>query len=91
MLSAVAHHLPAGCAWTQPDGGLFLWVTLPPQIDTLDLLRTATGQQVAFVPGAPFWVGPPCHHTLRLNFSNASIARIETGIARLGQVIASAL
>ncbi len=90
MLAALEKHLPDGCTWTQPDGGLFLWVTLPAHLDTTPLLRVAAAAHVAFVPGASFWVGPPRHNTMRLNFSNASTDRIEAGIARLGQVIAAA-
>ena len=91
MLAALARHFPAGCAWTKPDGGLFLWATLPESIDTHELLKTAAREKVAFVPGAPFWVGTAPRNTLRLNFSNASEPRIEEGIARLGAVICAAL
>jgi len=91
MLAALARHFPSGCSWTQPDGGLFLWATLPESIDTLELLKTAAQQKVAFVPGAPFWVDSPVKNTMRLNFSNATEARIEEGIARLGAVIRAAL
>jgi 2-aminoadipate transaminase len=91
MLAALARHLPAGCTWTQPAGGLFLWARLPEKIDTLQLLRAATQQKIAFVPGAPFWVGEPQRNTLRLNFSNASEANIDEGIRRLGEVVCAAL
>ncbi len=91
MLDALARHLPAGCTWTKPDGGLFLWATLPESIDTLELLKHAAAQKVAFVPGAPFWVDSPVKNTLRLNFSNASEARIEEGMTRLGAVIRAQL
>jgi 2-aminoadipate transaminase len=91
MLDALARHLPAGCTWTKPDGGLFLWATLPESIDTLELLKAAAREKVAFVPGAPFWVDSPVKNTMRLNFSNATEARIEEGIARLGAVIRAAL
>ena len=91
MLDALKRHLPAGCTWTKPDGGLFLWATLPESIDTLELLKAAAAQKVAFVPGAPFWVDSPVKNTMRLNFSNATEARIEEGIARLGAVIRAAL
>ena len=86
MLAALERCLPAGCTWTRPEGGMFLWVRLPESCDTLELLRAATEHNVAFVPGESFWVGPPVRHTLRLNFSNATEARIEEGIRRLGEV-----
>jgi 2-aminoadipate transaminase len=87
MLAALARHLPAGCRWTRPEGGLFLWVELPPAIDALELFQAALHLDVAFVPGAPFWVGEPRRNTLRLNFSNATEARIEEGVRRLGAAI----
>lgn len=89
MLAALERHLPAGCTWTRPEGGLFLWVTLPEAIDAVPLLLEATRERVAFVPGEPFWAGQPRRNTLRLNFSNASEAQIEEGIARLGRVVAA--
>ncbi|HTJ79221.1 MAG TPA: PLP-dependent aminotransferase family protein [Rariglobus sp.] len=91
MLDALKRHLPAGCTWTKPDGGLFLWATLPESIDTLELLKAAAREKVAFVPGAPFWVDSPVKNTMRLNFSNATEARIEEGMSRLGAVIRAAL
>jgi len=87
MLDALERHLPAGCSWTRPDGGLFLWVRLPPFLDATKLLAVAAARNVAFVPGEPFWVGSPARNTLRLNFSNATAERIEEGIRRLGAVI----
>ncbi len=91
MLAALPRHLPPGCAWSRPDGGLFLWVRMPEQIDTAELLRICSAEKIAFVPGAPFWVGRPVTNTLRLNFSNASEERIAEGIARLGRAAASML
>ena len=91
MLNALERHFPAGCSWTRPSGGLFLWATLPDKIDTTALLQIAAREKIAFVPGAPFWVGEGVKNTLRLNFSNATEARIEEGMARLGTVIRNAL
>jgi 2-aminoadipate transaminase len=76
-----------GVSWTRPQGGLFLWVELPESIDTTQLLEEAVEQKVAFVPGVAFHPLGGGHHTMRLNFSNASEANIEEGIARLGRVI----
>jgi len=64
---------------------------VPQQIDTVELLRHATAQKVAFVPGAPCWVGKDIRNTLRLNFSNASEERIRDGIARLGNTLKTML
>ncbi|PTY06230.1 aminotransferase [Opitutaceae bacterium EW11] len=88
MLRTLEMHLPKGAHWTHPDGGLFLWVTLPGAVDTIELLRQAGSCKVAFVPGAPFWVGNVPKNTLRLNFSHAAEPLIEEGIARLGLLVA---
>lgn len=91
MLSALQTYFPPGCRWTQPDGGLFLWVTTPDSLDTEKLLPVALAEKVAFVPGAPFWIDRPVRNTLRLNFSNASEERIAIGIERLGSALGKAL
>jgi 2-aminoadipate transaminase len=83
--------MPEGCGWTEPEGGLFLWVRLPERIDAAKLLAVCISQKVAFVPGEPFWTGTPMRNTLRLNFSNASEERIEEGISRLGRAVAQML
>jgi len=91
MLAALENHLPEGCSWTHPEGGLFLWVRLPESIDTVELLRRSMQDHVAFVPGEPFWVGNPVRNTLRLNYSHSSEETIAEGIARLGKSIRSVL
>lgn len=88
MLDSLRRHLPPGCTWTRPEGGLFLWARLPGGIDTLDLLPRAMEARVAYVPGAPFWTGLSDPATLRLNYSNADDDNIRSGITRLGGVIA---
>jgi 2-aminoadipate transaminase len=87
MLAAMDHHFPSGVRWTRPEGGLFLWVTLPPGLDSSDLLKDALARKVAFVPGAPFFPAGGGTGTFRLNFSYCSPDRIEEGIARLGAVL----
>jgi 2-aminoadipate transaminase len=90
MLRALEQAFPdpsMGVRWTRPQGGLFLWVQLPPEMDSAALLRDAIEEKVAFVPGAPFHPEGGGAHTLRLNFSNATEAQIEEGISRLGRVI----
>jgi 2-aminoadipate transaminase len=87
MLSALARHFPGGVRWTRPQGGLFLWVTLPKGFDTMALLDEAIREKVAFVPGAAFY---PCgggEETMRLNFSYAAPDVIEEGIKRLARVV----
>jgi 2-aminoadipate transaminase len=91
MLAAMTRHFPAGVHWTRPEGGLFLWVTLPEQVDSAAVLEQAVAQKVAFVPGGPFYPDAGGHKTMRLNFSNAQPEQIETGIRRLGRVLTEAL
>jgi len=84
MLTALAEHFPAETRWTEPEGGMFVWVTLPAPFEAARLLATAIEEKVAFVPGAPFHPGGGGDNTLRLNFSNATAEAIYEGIARLG-------
>lgn len=87
MLAAMAREFPASCTWTRPGGGMFIWVTLPEGISTAELLAEAVESKVAFIPGKPFYALGGGENTFRLNFSNASDAQIEEGIARLGAVL----
>lgn len=87
MLAALAEHFPPGTHWIRPDGGLFLWVTLPQGVNAAELLPEALAARVAFVPGAPMFPNGGGENTLRLNFSNATPERIREGIARLGRVL----
>jgi 2-aminoadipate transaminase len=87
MLAAMQKHFPAEARWTQPQGGMFVWVTLPSGIDTAGLLTKALQQNVAFVPGAPFFAGQPQANTLRLSFVTVPQEKIEAGIARLGALV----
>src|SRR5262245_62466075 len=86
MLQSLARHIPAGVRWTKPEGGMFLWVELPPRLDTARLLPSAIEPKVAFVPGAPFFANEKPNHFLRLNFSNKTPERIEVGIKKLAEV-----
>jgi 2-aminoadipate transaminase len=88
MLAALERHFPQEARWTKPQGGLFLWITLPPGFDSAELLKQALDEErVAFVPGASFFPRGGGERTCRLNFSYASPERIDEGIRRLGSVI----
>jgi 2-aminoadipate transaminase len=91
MMSALETSMPAGVSWNRPTGGMFTWVTLPTWIDATPLLQHAIAQNVAYVPGAPFYANLPETHTLRLSFVTVPEARIREGIAVLGSVIAEQL
>jgi 2-aminoadipate transaminase len=88
MLRALERSMPAGTRWSRPDGGLFLWLELPPGVRDDEVFRAAIEHAVAVVPGSGFFVGPPEHGFLRLNFSNQSVDNIALGMARLGQTLA---
>ncbi|HEY1043672.1 MAG TPA: PLP-dependent aminotransferase family protein [Telluria sp.] len=88
MLDAMAEHFPAGVTWTRPEGGMFIWVTLPKHIDAMKLLDVSLAAKVAFVPGAPFYANEPETNTLRLSFVTVPPERIREGIAILGKLIA---
>jgi len=87
MLDAMRDKFPPGVSWTEPEGGMFLWVTLPEGLNAKQVLVKAVEKKVAFVPGAPFHSTGGGENTMRLNFSNASPDLIREGIARLGQVL----
>lgn len=87
MLAAMEKYFPEGVTWTRPQGGLFLWVRLPPGVDCLELLKVAIEEKVAFIPGTAFYPDGAGRDAFRLNFSNASPEMIEEGIKRLGKAI----
>ena len=92
MLSALKEHMPAGVTWTKPEGGMFIWVTLPEGISGAQLLERALEQEkVAFVPGQAFHADGSGENTLRLSFSNSNEPAIAEGIARLGRVLKTAM
>jgi 2-aminoadipate transaminase len=87
MLDAMAEHFPRSARWSAPRGGMFIWVTLPAEIDCQILLEQAISQQVAFVPGAPFYSQAAEQNTLRLSFVTVPADKIQLGIKRLGSLI----
>lgn len=88
MLAALAAEMPPGIAWTRPEGGMFIWLTLPERIDAAALLRRALAEtRVAFVPGRAFHCDGSGANTLRLNFTLADEPRIKDGIARLAALL----
>jgi 2-aminoadipate transaminase len=87
MLDTLEEHMPEGVRWTKPDGGLFLWVTLPDSLNAQDLFTDAVEKKVAFVPGVQFFAEGGGHNCMRLNFSNATPERINEGIRRLSDVV----
>ncbi|MFA6362817.1 PLP-dependent aminotransferase family protein [Methanoregula sp.] len=89
MIAAMQQEMPDGVSWTNPHGGMFVWVTLPAGCSSMEVFSDALKEKVAVLPGIPFYVDGGGTDTLRLNFSNSNADRIAEGIHRLGQVIRS--
>ncbi len=87
LLQALATEFPKGAVWTRPEGGFFVWATLPGDIDTGDLLVKAIEENVAFVRGDAFFADGQGTHSMRLNFSYTTEDLIAEGVRRLGRVI----
>ncbi|MEJ2487443.1 MAG: PLP-dependent aminotransferase family protein [Anaerolineales bacterium] len=91
MMDLIDELFPPGVTYVRPQGGLFLWVTTPPEINTTELLKTAVAEKVAYVPGEPFHPHGGGTNTMRMNFSNASEEGIREGMKRLSEVLKKAL
>ncbi|MCU0822083.1 MAG: PLP-dependent aminotransferase family protein [Spirochaetes bacterium] len=84
MVNMIEKHFPEEVLCTKPEGGMFLWVTLPERLSSMELFEIAIKEKVAFVPGIPFYTEGGGGNTMRLNFSNTDEGLIEEGISRLG-------
>jgi 2-aminoadipate transaminase len=87
MVATMQETFPEGVGFTKPEGGMFLWATLPESMSSLDLFHRAIKEKVAFVPGQAFYADGGGSNTMRLNYSNSDKERIFEGITRLGKVI----
>ncbi len=87
LLEALAEHLPPEATWTRPQGGLFVWATLPDYIDTTDLLARALRDNVAFVPGRAAYLDGRGGSSMRLNFSGVGEDDLREGVRRIGHVV----
>jgi len=87
MLRALETHFPQEVAWTRPEGGLFVWVTLPRGLDGRELFHAARERGVHYSSGELFHSNPDRSHTLRLTYSTAGAAAIESGVETLGTLI----
>ena len=86
--AALQRHFSELADWELPQGGLFFWLTLKQPLDTRTLLKTALANDVAFMPGEPFFPEPDCNlGHLRLNFSHIDPARLDEGLKRLAAVV----
>lgn len=87
MLQMLKEHMPSGVSWTHPEGGLFLWLTMPKHLDAAKLLPRALENNVAYVSGVDFYPQADVHNDMRLNFSYSSREQIIQGVKRLAQTI----
>jgi len=87
MVSLLQEMMPESVTFTRPQGGMFVWVTLPDTISSMEVFDSAIRDHVAVLPGTPFYVDGGGNNTLRINFSNATPDKIRTGIERLSRVI----
>ena len=83
MITCFKKYMPAGITWTEPQGGLFLFVTLPSHLDSDDIFKKAIEKNVAFVSGSSFFCNNSGHNTMRINFSFSNKEEIEEGVKRL--------
>ena len=91
LLAALEREMPQGVSWSKPDGGFFVWITLPDHIDSDRMFDVAAEYGVVFFPGEWFDPARKISHTIRLSFSTVPEERIDLGIARLGEAIRSLL
>lgn len=91
MVNSIKKYFPSEISFTEPEGGMFLWITLPKELSSLELFDMAIKEKVAFVPGSPFYVNGQGKNTLRLNYSNVAEEKIEEGIKSLAKVIKRAI
>lgn len=90
MLAALAAYMPDGVSWTRPEGGMFIWLTLPVGMSGADLLTRAIDTVgVAFVPGGAFFADDTGENTIRLSFSCSDEGEIDAGIQRLGLLLSN--
>lgn len=87
MVSAIEEYFPEETRYTKPEGGMFLWITLPEDLSAVEVFKKAIEKKVAFVPGDPFYVRKCNVNTLRLNYSSVDEETIGVGIRRLGEVL----
>lgn len=91
MVRAIQQHFPEEVTFTNPEGGMFIWATLPSSINAETLVQKAIQEKVVFVPGKSFFTGNDGSRNMRLNYSNSSVDLIEEGIKRLGILLKNSL
>ncbi|WP_276330744.1 aminotransferase class I/II-fold pyridoxal phosphate-dependent enzyme [Vagococcus bubulae] len=91
MVDSLEEYMPVEVSYTKPDGGMFIWVTLPEYLDAFDILDKAKKNGVIFVPGSEFYIDGKGKNTMRLNFTNSTESEIRKGINCLSNIIKEVL
>jgi DNA-binding transcriptional MocR family regulator len=91
LISALAAYMPPGTTWTEPAGGFYSWIDLPPGLDSAAMLPRAVSARVAYVPGTGFFADGQGHQSLRLSYCYPEPTRITEGVRRLAEVITAEL
>lgn len=91
MVSLLEKYMPEGVTWTYPEGGLFLFLTLPEGVDAIDMYDEALSKGVAYVAGSFFFLDGSHRNTMRLNFSFIAEEKMEPGLKLLGEIIAGVI
>jgi len=87
MVGALKKYMPEGVTWTNPEGGLFLWIKLPENVSADEMFEEAIKQNVAYVIGSAFHCDGSGKNTMRMNFSYPTVPEIEEGIKRLAKAV----
>jgi len=87
MLESLTEHFPQEATWTKPGGGFYVWVNLPPEIDTKAMMPKAIVAKVAYVPGTAFYADGFGSWSMRLSYCHPTPERIREGVKALGQVV----
>jgi GntR family transcriptional regulator/MocR family aminotransferase len=87
LLEALAKHFPDEASWSHPEGGMSVWVTLPPSLDATHILSLAKQEGIIFSPGINFYLTSPQPNTMRLTFTTVTPTQIDEGIKRLGVIL----
>lgn len=91
MIEAIKKYFPEEISYTNPEGGMFTWITLPENLNSEELIKLAIQKKIVFVPGRSFFTEPDGQRNMRLNYSNSTEEMIDEGIRKLGAVIKSQL
>lgn len=91
MLKALEREMPEGTTWTSPQGGFFLWVTLPEGLDSVEIVAECRKRKVDYIPGTSFFSDGSGRQSLRLSYSAVTEDEIDTGVARIAEVVRESL